>query len=300
MATIAQSLRAARASGLDRLDADLLLLHAAGTGAAQLNQRRSWLLAHDGDELAPTVDQHFRNLVQRRLGGEPLAYIVGHKEFYGLDLQVDSRVLVPRPDTEILVEWALACVDALAPRQPQDPPRLLDLGTGSGAIALALRHARPRLRVDAVDASGPALALARDNASRLGLELQWLHGSWFEPVTGRYDCIVSNPPYIRQDDPHLPALAHEPVSALASGHDGLQDLRIIIAGAPQHLRPGGWLLLEHGFDQGPQVQALLQGAGYQNLGARHDLARHWRCSGGQWALAGTGQEQDGMTRAAGR
>jgi len=282
MLTIADSLSKARTAGLDRLDADLLLLHALEAALPGQNLRRSWLLAHDGDLLPPAVDKHFRQLTQRRCAGEPLAYIVGRKEFFGLDLKVDPRVLVPRPDTEALVEWALACLDELLLRQSGEALRLLDLGTGSGAIALAVKQGRPQVAVDAVDASADALTLARSNASELGLDLQWLQGSWFEPVRQRYQVIVSNPPYIQDDDPHLPDLTYEPIAALTSGPDGLNDIRQIIAGTAGHLAPGGWLLLEHGFDQGPQVQALLQAAGLQNIAARHDLAGHWRCTGGQW------------------
>ncbi len=282
MLTIANSLSKARAAGLDRLDADLLLLHALESDVPGQNLQRSWLLAHDGDQLTATVHGHFQQLTQRRCAGEPLAYIVGRKEFFGLDLRVDPRVLVPRPDTETLVEWALACLDALLLRQPGDALRLLDLGTGSGAIALAVKQSRPQVAVDAVDTSGDALMLASSNALELGLDLQWLQGSWFEPVCQRYHVIVSNPPYIQDGDPHLPDLAFEPIEALTSGPDGLHDIRQIVTGAAAHLAPGGWLLLEHGFDQGPPVQALLQAAGLKNIAARHDLGGHWRCSGGQW------------------
>ncbi len=300
MPSIAHHLATARAAGLDRLDADLLLLHALGTRATELNQRRSWLLSHDADPMAPDTQAHFAQLVLRRSAGEPLAYIVGHKEFFGLDLMVDARVLVPRPDTEILVEWALECIDQLPSGDAGEPARLLDLGTGSGAIALAIRHARPLTRVDAVDASVDALELARANAARLGLELQWLEGSWYAPVSGRYDVIVSNPPYVRADDPHLPALAHEPSTALISGADGLQDIRHIVNGAGRHLAPGAWLLVEHGFDQGPDVSALLQAAGLRQITARHDLGGHWRCTGGKWAPDNPGQAGSCTATATGR
>ena len=300
MSSIAHTLAKARSAGLDRLDADLLLLHALGNRATELNQRRSWLLAHDADPVAPDTQALFEQLVLRRRGGEPLAYIVGHKEFFGLDLLVDPRVLVPRADTEVLVEWALACIDQLPLRCTGDPIRLLDLGTGSGAIALAIGHARPLTQVDAVDASAGALELARANAARLGLALQWLEGSWYEPVTGQYDVIVSNPPYVRADDPHLPGLAHEPGTALVSGADGLHDIRHIVNGAAAHLLPDGWLLLEHGFDQGPDVSALLQAAGFRHISARRDLGGHWRCSGGQCNLEDPGQARSCAATAAGR
>jgi release factor glutamine methyltransferase len=300
MFSIAHNLATARAAGLDRLDADLLLLHALGTCAADLNQRRGWLLAHDADLVTPTTQALYAQLVLRRRTGEPLAYIVGHKEFFGLDLMVDPRVLIPRPDTEILVEWALECIDQAPSLGAGESPRLLDLGTGSGAIALAVRHARPLTQVDAVDASANALALARANAAHLGLELQWLEGSWFAPVSGLYDVIVSNPPYVRADDPHLPALAHEPRTALISGPDGLGDIRHIVNGAAGHLVAGGWLLLEHGFDQGTDVGALLLAAGFRNITARHDLGGHWRCTGGQWNPENPRQARSCTASAAGR
>ncbi|MFZ3127994.1 MAG: peptide chain release factor N(5)-glutamine methyltransferase, partial [Rhodoferax sp.] len=238
-ATLAQGLALAQAHGLDRIDAQLLLLHALGQPAHD----RAWLLAHDTDTLPPEAQTRLAQAVRRRTAGEPLAYITGHKEFYGLDLAVDARVLVPRPDTETLVEWAL---EVLAGRPGA---AALDLGTGSGAIALALQATRADLRVQAVDYSTDALAVAQDNARRLGLAVQFSQGSWLDGVTGRFDAIVSNPPYIAQADPHLAALTHEPQQALTSGADGLDAIRHIIGQAPAHLEPGGWLLLEHGYDQ---------------------------------------------------
>lgn len=279
MTTVAQALAAARKSGLDKLDADLLLLAAHGVASCALHAARSWLLRHDTDAVAKEVLDQFQQSVQRRHAGEPLAYILGTKEFYGLALAVDERVLVPRPDTETLVQWSL---DLLALRDHAGAPaRLLDLGTGSGAIALAVKKHRPGTLVDAVDASAQALAVAQSNADRLGLQVRMVHGSWFDPVDERYDCIVSNPPYVAEADPHLRALSHEPTQALVSGPDGLHDIRQIVAGAPAHLVEGGWLLLEHGFDQGPAVHALLDAVGFHDLSRRHDLAGHWRCSGGR-------------------
>ncbi|WP_249931183.1 peptide chain release factor N(5)-glutamine methyltransferase [Ramlibacter sp. 2FC] len=270
--TLAQALAAAQALGLARLDAQLLLLLALERGP----QERAWLLAHDTDPLPPERQQRFEQLLQRRAGGEPLAYLSGTKEFFGLPLRVDARVLDPRPDTETLVEWAL---ELLAPLPGAS---VVDLGTGSGAIALALKHARPELRVTAVDASADALAVARANAERLDLPVTFLQGSWLSPVAGRHQLIVSNPPYVTDDDPHLAALAHEPLQALASGPDGLRDIREIIAQAPAHLLPGGWLLLEQGWDQAAAVRALLAGAGFVQVQSRMDLAGIARCSGGQW------------------
>ncbi len=270
--TLAQALAGAQACGLARTDAQLLLLHALGRPDA----RRAWLLAHDTDALDSDVQARFAALCQRRRDGEPVAYLTGSKGFYGLELQVDARVLDPRPDTEILVDWAL---EVLA---PLSAPRVLDLGTGSGAIALALQHQRPDARVSAVDASAGALAVARANAARLQLPVRFHQGHWLDGVRGPWDAIVSNPPYIAASDPHLAALRHEPLQALASGADGLDDLRSIAAQAPARLAPGGWLLLEHGWDQARAVQALLCAAGFTAVQDRKDLAGIVRCSGGQW------------------
>lgn len=257
--------------GLDRLDAQLLVLHALGRAPHD----RAWLLAHDTDPLTAVALAALEQAVQRRAAGEPLAYITGHKEFFGLDLQVDSRVLVPRPDTETIVEWALELLAG------KTAPRLVDLGTGSGAIALALQHSRPDAQVQAVDYSADALAVAQANAARLRLRVQFAQGSWLDGVQGRFDLVVANPPYIADRDPHLAALTHEPLQALASGADGLDDIRTIIRQTGEHLLPGGWLLLEHGYDQAPAVRALLAAAGLQKVQSRQDLAGIERCSGGQ-------------------
>jgi len=238
--TVQQALEQARARGLERIDAQMLLLHALGRPLHD----RAWLLTHDTDTLPASVQAQYTALCARRQAGEPVAYLTGRKAFYGLELQVDARVLDPRPDTETLVDWALQLLQA------RTAPRIVDLGTGSGAIALALQSQRPDARVLAVDASAGA--------------------------------IVANPPYIPQADPHLAALRHEPLAALASGADGLADLRAIIAQAPACLAPGGWLLLEHGWDQAPAVCALLQEAGFAAVQTRKDLAGIVRCSGGQW------------------
>ena len=269
--TLEQALHQARQAGLERIDAQLLLLHALG----QPDAGRAWLLTHDTDTLTPAVQQAFDALCARRLTGEPVAYLTGRKEFYGLALQVDARVLDPRPDTETLVDWTL---EVLA---DWPAPRIADLGTGSGAIALALQHQRPDARVWAVDASAEALAVAEANARRLHLPVQLAQGSWLQALPGQvFDAIVSNPPYIAADDPHLAHLTHEPRSALASGPDGLDDIRAIIDQAPARLAPGGWLLLEHGWDQAPAVQALLAAAGFAQVQSRNDLAGIARCTGG--------------------
>lgn len=274
MHTIQQALRQAQAQGLARIDAQLLLLHAL----RRQRTERAWLLAHDTDPVDAAQALAYRALCQRRLDGEPVAYLTGHKAFYGLDLLVDARVLDPRPDTETLVEWTL---DVLAPRPV---PQVLDLGTGSGAVALALQHQRPDARVWAVDASTDALAVAQANALRLGLPVHLVNGSWFAPLPpgARFDAIASNPPYVAEGDPHLSALTHEPRSALTSGPDGLDDLRAIVSQAGQHLLPDGWLLLEHGHDQGAAVRDLLSAAGFRQVSTRTDLAGMERCSAGQW------------------
>lgn len=279
-------LRHALRLGLPRSEARQLLSHV-------LRREASWLLAHDEDPVEPGDARRFEHLAQQRLDAVPMAYLLGAREFHGLMLAVDSRVLDPRPDTETLVDWAL---EWLARPQAPTRPRVLDLGTGSGAIALALAHACPHARVTAVDRSPEALAVARANGERLGLAVHWCLGDWFsgwqppdlEPVpsgaTGgeRFDLIVSNPPYLADADPHLPALRHEPRGALVSGPDGLEDLRRLACEAPGHLLPGGALMLEHGYDQGPSVQSLLAAAGGHPLGERRDLAGHWRCTGAHW------------------
>lgn len=272
-ATVAALLLHARSQGVDRLDAQLLIARA-------LHRPRAWLIAHDTDALPPNDAERALRLLSRRAAGEPVAYLLGEKEFHGLMLRVTPDVLIPRPDTETLVDWALDCLRGLPPGAA-----VADMGTGSGAIALAIKQARPDAVVCAVDASPAALAVARDNGSRLGLDVEWMAGSWWAPMAGRrFDVIASNPPYIAEGDAHLPALAHEPLQALTAGPDGLADLRQLIAGAPTHLRPGGWLLLEHGWDQAEAVRALLQAGGWANVATRHDLAGQPRCTGGSWPV----------------
>lgn len=273
--TLAQALQHAAQRGVARIDAQMLLLHCVG----QPDAGRAWLLTHDTDALTSAQAAQWEQLLTRRLDGEPVAYLTGCKEFFGLPLQVDARVLDPRPDTETLVEWALELL------QPLSKPSVADLGTGSGAIALALQHQRPDAQVTAVDFSQDALAVARANAQRLQLPVQFIHSSWLEQVEGRFDVIASNPPYIREDDPHMPALRHEPRQALTSGEDGLDDIRSICAQAPARLAPGGWLLIEHGWDQGAAVAGLLQASGLTQVQHRHDLAGIARCTGGQMPAA---------------
>lgn len=264
---VAQALAIARAQGVDRLDAQLLLAH-------RLQRPRSWLLAHDDEELEAETERRFLADLARRAEGVPFAYLVGEREFRSLALSVTPAVLVPRPDTEVLVDWALAWLAR------KHEPRVLDLGTGSGAIAISIAHARPDAHVAATDVDTDALAVARANAERHAATIEFLHGSWWDAVAGRrFDLVVSNPPYIAADDPHLPALVHEPLHALSPGGDGLQALRTLASGAKAHLQPGGAILVEHGAQQGAAVRTLFSDANLLVLGTQRDLAGHERCSG---------------------
>lgn len=259
--TAAALLRQARAR-IEAHEAPLLLAHVLGRSAA-------WLYAHGDDPVAQADARRFHELVERRAAGEPVAYLTGRRGFWTLDLAVSPETLIPRPETERLVELALE-------RVPEGvPTRLLDLGTGSGAIALALARERPAADVTATDRSAGALEVARRNALEHGIaNVEFLQGDWFAPVAGmRFDLIASNPPYIAATDAHLARgdLRFEPATALASGEDGLDALRAIAAGAPAHLRPGGWLLVEHGLEQGAQVRALLAAAGLEQVETTRDL-----------------------------
>lgn len=273
--SIGQLLAGACNKGMPRLDAQILML----TALERDPHNRAWLLAHDQDPVPDLPLKRWRELWARWLTGEPVAYLLGRKEFYGLDLQVDPRVLIPRPDTETLVDWALELI-----RSAQAPLHVIDLGTGSGAIALALSSQKmPGLRVTATDASPDALAVARSNACHLSLAVRFCQGHWLDAVPGeRFDIIVSNPPYIAEGDHHLAALRHEPSSALGSGPDGLSDIRTIVEQAPDHLSSGGWLLLEHGHDQSAEIRDLLTRAGFSRVTSHTDLAGIERCTGGQW------------------
>ena len=266
---VAAALAQARALGLDRLDAQLLLAHALG-------QPRAWLIAHDDAALSPAQQQAFAAACRRRADGEPMAYLLGEREFHGLMLQVSPAVLVPRPDTETLVDWALELLAGL------DAPQVADLGTGSGAIALALKHAHPPAQVCAVDLSAAALKVAQANAKRLRLTLELVQGDWWQPLQGRrFHLVVSNPPYIADNDAHLHALRREPTLALTAGGDGLAALGRIVREAPVHLHAGAWLLLEHGHDQHESVQQLLVASGFVAVSTRTDLAGRPRCTGGR-------------------
>ncbi len=274
---IRAELAAARAAGVGRRDAECLLAHVLG-------KTRAWLIAHDDAVLGAAPQTAYRRLIARHAEGEPLAYLVGEQEFHGLRLYVDARVLVPRPDTEVLVDWAIELLRGSPAARPR--PAVIDLGTGSGAIALAVKHAHPSAEVLATDASPDALAVARANARRLGLELGFAEAAWWQGVGGRrFDLGLSNPPYIAEGDAHLAALRHEPPAALVAGGDGLDDLRRLVQDAPPHLAPDAWLLLEHGFDQADAVRGLLARRGFVEVATRRDLAGHERCSAGRWTGA---------------
>ncbi len=269
--TVARALADAAARGVDRIDAHALLGH-------QLGRPRAWLIAHDDAILTADAATAFAQACGQRRDGVPVAYLVGEREFHGLTLQLTPDVLVPRPDTETLVDWALALLRGC----PAARPRVLDLGTGSGAIALAVAHRHPAADTVATDVSGAALQVARANARRLRLPVRFASGDWWLAVAAdaRYDLVLANPPYIAGDDPHLAALRHEPLLALTPGGDGLGALRTIAAGAMAHLSPGGWLLLEHGADQAEAVAATLRSAGLVRVELRRDIEGRPRCSGG--------------------
>ena len=276
MAELRAVLAAAQRNMAERGDAEALLLHV-------LHKPRSWLFAHAEEVLPAETIAAFDALLARRAAGEPLAYITGRRGFWTLDLEVTPATLIPRPETELLVELALQ-------RIPLDVAiRIADLGTGSGAIALALASERAQAKVSAVDASAAALAVAARNAQRLGIaNAEFICGDWFAPLNGRqFALIVSNPPYIASDDPHLAQgdLRYEPGTALTSGVDGLHDIRRIVSDAPAWLEPGGWLLLEHGWDQAEAVRNLLAETGYVEVFTARDLEHRERVSGGRRAGA---------------
>ena len=279
---IHEALAQAHAAGVERLDAQRLLHHL-------LQRGRAWLLAHDDEALPPAHAAAWAALLARRVAGEPLAYLTGEREFHGLPLRVSPAVLVPRPDTETLVDWALELLRGSLATVAR--PQVADLGTGSGAIALAVKHGCPRAGLRASDASTEALAVARSNGLVLGLDITWLQGSWWQafgaPAPGMgLNLALSNPPYIEAGDPHLAALHHEPLSALVPPDGkGLSSLFAIIDGAGVFLAPGAWLLLEHGHDQADAVAARMQAAGFEGVQHRHDLGGHRRCTGGRWPSA---------------
>jgi release factor glutamine methyltransferase len=267
---LAQLLPASEAS----IEAQILLMHI-------LDVNRAWLLAHATDVVPEKAMQDYTHLVQRRLQGEPVAYILGYREFFGLKLKVTTDTLIPRPDTETLVEAALQKIDR--------PMRVLDLGAGTGAIALAIASHAPQSQVTAVDASAGALQVAETNRHHLQLaNVSLLHSHWYSALAQQtFDLIVSNPPYIEAADQHLSQgdLRFEPLSALAAGEDGLVDIRQIIAQAPNYLNQGGWLLLEHGYNQAEAVQHLYQTAGFTHIQTLRDLGDNPRVTLAQWLAA---------------
>jgi release factor glutamine methyltransferase len=267
--TIGQALAAVR---LDPVDARALLRHALGVSDA-------YLIAHSAQTLTDAQSELCAALAARRSAGEPVAYIVGAREFFSLEFKVTPAVLIPRPETEALVEFALERIS------PDSVQRVLELGTGSGCIAISIAKHRPYARVVAVDHSAAALAVARDNAKRHAVtNLQLTASDWFSALAGqRFDLIVSNPPYVAAGDPHLRQgdLRFEPAAALAAGSDGLDCIRLIIAAAPQYLACGGWLAFEHGRDQAAECREWLAHAGFGEMFSRTDLAGIERISGGQ-------------------
>lgn len=258
---------------IEPAEARLLLAHALGKPVA-------WLYAHADDGIDDSAVQDFTVLVELRAAGEPVAYLTGRRGFWTLELEVNADTLIPRPETELLVELALS-------RLPAGMSVLVaDLGTGSGAIALAIAKERPQAKVIATDASEGALAVALRNASLNRVaNVEFRHGSWFAPLVGeRFELIASNPPYIAEGDPHLQQgdLRFEPATALSSGRDGLDDIREIVAGAGEHLIAGGWLLLEHGFDQGALIRSLLETVGFVEVTTEVDLEGRDRVTLGRW------------------
>lgn len=246
-------------SDTPKLDAELLVAHAAGA-------TRSAVIAFPERALDMDAARRLDALIERRAAGEPLAYLVGEKEFYSLALAVSPAVLVPRPETEHLVDAALARLANV------ERPSVLDLGTGSGALALAIKHERRDAIVVGADASADALTIARANGERLGLEVEWLESDWFAALAGRtFDCIVCNPPYLASDDPHFASLGFEPRAALDGGPDGLDSIRRVLANAPAHLDAGGVLILEHGYRQQDAVAGLAERVGLEVLELGLDL-----------------------------
>ena len=255
-----------------KLDAEVLLAHI-------LNKDRIYLLTWPEQALGSEQLTDFFDLIQQRQNGTPVAHLTGHSEFWSLPLNVNQHTLIPRPETELLVEAALERIP------PEANWNIVDLGTGSGAIALAISSERPSCTVHAVERSSAALQQARANAEQLDLQVQFHQGSWFEPLADmRFELVVSNPPYIPEQDPHLSQgdVRFEPDTALSSGKDGLDDIRHICQTAQQYLKPGGWLLLEHGYDQGESVAEILRAEGYSRVETLKDLAGQPRIALGQY------------------
>ena len=260
----------ASSSASPRLDAEVLM-------ADLVRWPRSTVMAFPERTLPQRTTEAFRGLIRQRARGTPLAHLTGRREFYSLDLRVSRDTLVPRPETELLVDQLLEYVT------PIEAVSVLDLGTGCGAVALAVKRQRPNARVVAVDSSSAALKVAVDNGSRLEIQVEWLLSNWFEALDGqRFDYIVANPPYVERGDPRLVGgdLRHEPRMALDGGVDGLDSIREIVAAAPRALTPGGTLLLEHGYDQAPAVARLLRAVGFRWIETHKDLAGQDRVTGG--------------------
>jgi release factor glutamine methyltransferase len=242
--------------------------------AKTLSVAREAIVAHPERLVDPASAQRFGALMARRLAGEPLAYLLGECEFYGRAFRVTRDVLIPRPETELLVDLALSHARQV------DHPRFLDLGTGSGCIAISIALERPDADVTAVDVSERALAIARENAARLGARVEFRRSDWYSDVAGRFDLIVANPPYVAEGDPHLADLGHEPPGALVATDHGLAPLRTIIGNTPRHLQPNGWLLIEHGYDQAAAVRNLFASKGFTSITSAHDAANIERVSMG--------------------
>jgi len=272
-ATDSESLIALAARDIGRRDAELLL-------AAALNLSRGALLARGSEAVPDDVAARFTSWCTRRATGEPVAYLLGRREFWSMMFEVSSAVLVPRPETELLVERVLEKLD-------ESPAAVADLGTGSGAIAITLAHERPDWQIVGTDLSDDALTVARRNSTRLGANgVEWRAGDWYQALDSRrFDALVSNPPYIEENDPVLAGdgLRHEPRGALTPGGDGFAALVTLINGAPEHLRPGGWLFLEHGATQGATLRGALVARGFTHVTSHRDLAGHERVTEGQWS-----------------
>jgi release factor glutamine methyltransferase len=280
MTDIVNVAAAIRMSGLPELEAQILL-------GSSLGVDRAWLIAHARDGIAADAAASFQGLCERRRNGEPIAYLVGVREFYGLTIAVTPAVLIPRPETELLVDLALERLPENAPAAAA-PSRVLDLGAGSGCVALAIAKLRSRAAVVASDVSGAALDVARANAVAVGADVRWIESDWYSAVGDtRFDMIVSNPPYIADGDHHLREgdLRFEPPLALTGGGDGWSAIDIIVAGAGRHLNTGGWLLFEHGYDQAEGARARLEAAGFAGVQSWRDLAGIARVSGGRLGTA---------------
>lgn len=279
---IYEALDWAKSLGIDVFDRQVILLHCLG----QLNYNKAFLISHDHDIITQQQIDDYKALIHRCQRGEPVAYLTGYKEFYGLEFKVTPATLIPRPDTETLVQWAIDTVDA----KKHQTVNILDLGTGSGCIAISLKNALPTSQVWATDISPQALEVAKVNAAAHTVadapNIHFRLGSWFEALEPgenqlKFDLIVSNPPYIAEYDPHLAALQYEPYSALVGGASGLSAYTQILRSAPKHLHPEGWILFEHGYNQGEEIRRLFEEFGFESIQSRNDLAGICRCTGGR-------------------